>query len=97
MKNWSPFVGNCWRYNCLQKSTDLYCLTFFDFFNTSLLSGLLFGLISVVVPWFFFLPATGKGLMGNKTPNPKLTKVLSTCSHVVVGLFLAIGFSLMEY
>ena len=72
-------------------------LTFFDFFNTSLLSGFLFGLISVVVPWFFFLPATGKGLMGNKTPNPKLTKVLSTCSHVVVGLFLAIGFSLMEY
>ena len=53
--------------------------------------------MSVVVPWFFFLPATGKGLMGNKTPNPKLTKVLSTCSHVVVGLFLAIGFSLMEY
>ena len=73
------------------------CLTFFDFFNTSLLSGFLFGLISVVVPWFFFLPATGKGLMGNKTPNPKLTKILSTCSHIVVGLFLAVGFSLMEY
>ena len=44
-----------------------------------------------------FLPATGKGLMGNKTPNPKLTKILSTCSHIVVGLFLAVGFSLMEY
>ena len=56
-----------------------------------------FGLISVIVPWFFYLPVTGKGFMGNKTPNPALTILLSTSSHVVVGVFLAIGFSFLGY
>ena len=58
---------------------------------------IIFGLISVVIPWFFFLPITGKGFMGNKTPNPNLTKLLSTCSHVVLGIFLAVGFSFLGY
>ena len=65
--------------------------------NTSILSGLIFGLISVIVPWFFYLPVTGKGFMGNKTPNPTLTRLLSTSSHVIVGIFLAIGFSYLGY
>ena len=65
--------------------------------DTSILSGLIFGLISVIVPWFFYLPVTGKGFMGKKTPNPTLTILLSTSSHVVVGVFLAIGFSFLGY
>ena len=74
-----------------------FFLEFFVILDTSILSGLIFGLISVIVPWFFFLPVTGKGFMGNKTPNPTLTKLLSTSSHVIVGIFLAIGFSLLGY
>ena len=65
--------------------------------DASILSGLIFGLISVIVPWFFYLPVTGKGFMGNKTPNPTLTRLLSTSSHVIVGIFLAIGFSFLGY
>ena len=68
-----------------------------DILDTSILSGLIFGLISVIVPWFFYLPVTGKGFMGNKTPNPTLTRLLSTSSHVIVGVFLAIGFSYLGY
>ena len=64
---------------------------------TGLLLGLTFGLISVSVPWFFYLPVTGNGFIANKKPNPTLTKLLSTSSHVVVGIFLAIGFSLLGY
>jgi len=74
-----------------------YFLLAVDILDASILSGLMFGLISVIVPWFFYLPATGKGFMGNKTPNPTLTKFLSTSSHVVVGIFLAIGFSFLGY
>ena len=74
-----------------------YFLTVVDILDTSILSGLIFGLISVVVPWFFYLPATGKGFMGNKTPNPTLTRLLSISSHVVVGIFLAIGFAFLGY
>ena len=69
----------------------------FEHFDTTILSGFVFGLISVIIPWLFFLPATGKGLMGNKTPNPNLTKLLSICSHIVVGIFLAIRFSYLGY
>ena len=65
--------------------------------DASILSGLIFGLISVIVPWFFYLHVTGKGFMGNKTPNPTLTRLLSTSSHVIVGIFLAIGFSYLGY
>ena len=68
-----------------------------DVLDTSIVSGLIFGLISVIIPWFLYLPATGKGFMGNKTPNPTLTKILSASSHVVVGVFLAIGFSFLGY
>ena len=74
-----------------------FLLAVFDILDTSILSGLIFGLISVIVPWFFYLPVTGKGFMGNKTPNPALTILLSTSSHVVVGVFLAIGFSFLGY
>ena len=74
-----------------------FLLAVFDSLDTSILSGLIFGLISVIVPWFFYLPVTGKGFMGNKTQNPTLTKLLSTSSHVVVGIFLAIGFSFLGY
>ena len=35
--------------------------------------------------------------MGSKTPKPNLTRLLSTSSHVVVGIFLAIGFSILAY
>ncbi len=74
-----------------------FFMTVFDVLDTSIFSGLIFGLITVVIPWFFFLPVTGKGFMGNKTSNPNLTKLLSTCSHVVLGIFLAAGFSLLGY
>ena len=72
-------------------------LAVFDVLDTSILSGVIFGLVSVIVPWFIYLPVTGKGFIGNKTPNPKLTRLLSTSSHVVVGIFLAIGFSFLGY
>ena len=74
-----------------------YFLLAVDILDTSILSGLIFGLISVIVPWFFYLPATGKGFMGNKTPNPTLTRLLSISSHIVVGIFLAIGFAFFGY
>ncbi len=74
-----------------------YFLLAVDILDTSILSGLIFGLISVIIPWFFYLPATGKGFMGSKTPKPNLTRLLSTSSHVVVGIFLAIGFSILAY
>ena len=74
-----------------------FLLVDIDILDTSIFSGLIFGLVSVCVPWFFYLPVTGEGFMGNKTPNPALTILLSTSNHLVVGIFLAIGFSFLGY
>ena len=56
--------------------------------------GLIFGLASVVVPWFFFMPATGAGLMARLSPNPPLACALALKMHAIFGTSLGIGFAL---
>ena len=55
--------------------------------------GLLFGVISVVVPWFFFLPCLGKGIMGRLTPNPPLVCAMALMMHSIFGIAIGLGFS----
>ncbi len=55
--------------------------------------GLLFGVISVVVPWLFFLPCLGKGMMGRLTPNPLLVCALALMMHSIFGVAIGLGFS----
>ena len=55
--------------------------------------GLLFGVVSVVVPWFFFLPCLGKGIMGRLTPNPPLVCALALMMHSIFGVAIGLGFS----
>jgi hypothetical protein len=57
----------------------------------SWVTGLVFGLASVAVPWFFFMPAMGAGLMARNTPKPALACTLALAGHTVFGLGLAIG------
>jgi len=57
----------------------------------SLFVGLVFGALSVVVPWFFFMPAMGNGVLGAKTPNPAKACLLAFLAHSVFGLGLAAG------
>jgi len=55
--------------------------------------GLLFGVVSVIVPWFFFLPCLGKGIMGRLTPNPLLVCALALMMHSIFGVAIGLGFS----
>ena len=57
----------------------------------SIVNGLAFGAASVVVPWFFFMPAMGAGVLGRNTPNPPRACLISFSNHVVFGLGLALG------
>jgi len=57
----------------------------------SLTNGLVFGVASVVVPWFFFMPAMGAGVLGTKTPRPVTASLQSLASHTACGLGLAAG------
>ncbi len=51
--------------------------------------GLIFGVLSVAVPWFFFMPAVGTGIMGRKTPQPGTACLSVLAVHSVFGV--AIG------
>ncbi len=57
----------------------------------SLLNGLVFGMVSVVVPWFFFMPAMGNGVLGSRTAKPALACLLAFLAHSVFGVGLAVG------
>ena len=59
--------------------------------------GLLFGVVSVVVPWLFFLPCLGKGIMGRLTPNPPLVCALALMMHSIFGVAIGLGFSFFAW
>ena len=57
----------------------------------SLANGLAFGMASVVVPWFFFMPAMGNGVLGSRTAKPPMACLLALLAHSVFGIGLAVG------
>ena len=61
--------------------------------QAGLVDGLIFGVISVVVPWFFFLPCLGKGMLARLTPNPPLVCALALMMHSLFGASIGLGFA----
>ena len=60
--------------------------------NAGLRDGLIFGIASVCVPWFFFMPVMGNGIMGHKTANPPFACFMALVMHSVFGAALGVGF-----
>jgi hypothetical protein len=62
----------------------------------TLLPALLFGLGTVVFPFFIMQPSLGLGVAASRTPNPAQARLKSLVTHTVfgVGLYLcAVGVS----
>ena len=57
----------------------------------TLLPPLLYGVVTVVFPFFIVQPAFGLGIAGSKTPNPTRARLKSLMTHSVfgVGLYVA--------
>ena len=70
-----------------------FILVQLEIFEPTITHGLVFGLVSVLVPWLFFMPAMGNGIMASKTPNPKVACALALMMHSLFGLSLGVGFS----
>jgi hypothetical protein len=80
----------------------IYALTFFimlnkQILNSSFYDGVMFGLISVIIPWFIFMPLFGKGFLGTKTPSPIKSCSLAVGSHAVIGISIALLFQFFGY
>ena len=65
--------------------------------SASLINGIIFGLISVVVPWFFFMPVLGKGFLGMKTPSPLMACSLAVGSHIAIGASIGGFYQIFGY
>ena len=71
----------------------LFILVQLEIFEPTITHGLVFGVVSVLVPWLFFMPTMGNGIMASKTPNPKAARALALMMHSLFGLSLGVGFS----
>ena len=69
-----------WVYNILNSSPDL-------------LSGSLFGIVTLVVPYMILQPALGHGFFAQKHPRPFAMPILSFLSHLSFGQALFIFFA----
>ena len=62
--------------------------------ETGVVDGILFGVTSVIVPWFFFLPCLGKGVMARLTPKPLRVCLMALMMHSLFGFSLGVGFQI---
>jgi hypothetical protein len=63
-------------------------------FKPTLMNGLVFGALSVAVPWFYFMPCMGKGVMARHTANPVKACCVALANHVVYGVALTFALGL---
>ena len=75
----------------------LFILVQLGIFEPTITHGLVFGVLSVLVPWLFFMPAMGNGIMASKAPNPKVACALALMVHSLFGLSLGVGFSMLIF
>ena len=61
----------------------------------SLVNGLVFGVVSVVLAWCVMMPGTGKGMFARNSDNPPLACALALLAHIVFGLGLYAGAALV--
>lgn len=59
--------------------------------DPTLIPALIFGLATVIAPFFLMQPAMGSGIAASKAPNPGAARARSVASHLVfgIGLFAA--------
>lgn len=56
------------------------------FLAPTFLPALIWGIITVVAPYFFMQPCMGAGIAASKTPNPNKARLMSLLSHGAFGL-----------
>jgi hypothetical protein len=85
--HYSVAIGYAAAYAWLMRATVL---------QAELIDGLIFGVISVAVPYFFFLPCLGKGMLARLTPNPPLVCGLALMMHSLFGVSIGLGFAAFD-
>ena len=56
--------------------------------DPTILSAVIFGLVSLMAPWFIVQPGMGAGVFASKAPRPGMVRLVSLSLHMVFGLSL---------
>lgn len=64
--------------------------------NPKVLPALVFGIVTVVAPFFIMQPGLGLGIAASKTPKPNLARAHSVITHTVFGLGLYLTVRLLN-
>lgn len=57
----------------------------------TLLSGWIFGLITILSPWFILQPSLGFGICGSQAPQPNMVRLQHFAIHSIFGIALYYG------
>jgi hypothetical protein len=62
----------------------------------SLGSALVFGIATLVAPWFIMQPGLGMGVFATQAPRPDLIRLINLSMHVAFGASLFLGWLLLQ-
>ena len=76
----------------------MYIIIVNDLLNAepSLVSATLFGIATVIAPWFIMQPGFGMGIMARHAPNPNVKRLLSLSVHAIFGVALYVGWVIVK-
>ena len=57
----------------------------------TLISALVFGLVTLAAPWLVMQPAMGAGIFASGTPRPGIVRFVNLSMHTVFGISLYLG------
>jgi hypothetical protein len=61
--------------------------------SPSLFSAVIFGLATLVAPWFILQPGLGLGVIANKSPQPWVVRLISIAVHGLFGVSLYVAWN----
>lgn len=64
--------------------------------SPTLVSALVFGMVTLVAPWLIMQPGMGAGAFASRTPRPGLIRLVNLTMHVTYGACLYIGWLLVR-
>lgn len=86
-------MGWCFHYFVGMVYAALYVLVVSSVMDgvPTLLSAWVFGLVTILSPWFVMQPGLGLGICAVKAPRPNLVRVQNFIIHSIFGIALYIG------
>jgi hypothetical protein len=79
---------------CIYAALYLVFVSTVQLGQPTLVSGVLFGLVTILSPWLLMQPALGLGVCASKAPRPTLVRLQNLAIHTIFGVALYYSYQL---